>query len=257
MRRNVVGIVEAKALESEQYRLAKRFTQDATGALWWDCGDSTFEAIKITPEGWSIEKPSFPMFRRYPTIRPLTRPADEGDFLAIKPFLYITGAELLRVLCWTVSTPLVIASAVPTMHLLFHGPPQATKTTASRVLRYILDPSTELDDAEAIPRFVDGAIPFEDNRPRIGEEAKNDLCRSATGASVPHIITSLVIPFGVTAELKVRTVEIEMTTPNPEEFKRSDVFFREFRASLPSIMRGLLDTIVKTLARSNEIQTCK
>jgi hypothetical protein len=195
---NAINILRANAQfdgNSKQLylRVAYDTTKDETGTMrtnqttiYYDLTNPEWEAVRITPEGWSIVKAPV-LFRRHnalPQVDPSkTYPPDIFDqFIKL---LNIKGEEKKLLLkCY------IITSFIPEIDkpiLMLHGDPGGAKSTLEELIKKLIDPGAVLtlalprDIFELIQQLDHNHIAYYDNVSRIPDLISDQFCRASTG----------------------------------------------------------------------------
>jgi hypothetical protein len=260
--------LEARALfDAEERRVELRVAR-FEDAIWYDLSDEAWRAVKITPDGRSIEAaPAF--FRRYGVTAPQVEPSRNGNLRRLPDFVNLNDdadKALFQIYAATCLVP-----DIPHPLTIFHGEKGAAKTTAMRVLRRVVDPSQHdligmsrsLQDLEIV--LSHNYMPSFDNLDFLQGSQSNLLCSACTGGGISkrelysdedEIILSFrrcVTLNGINvvasrADLLDRSLLFELNRIEPENRKEESVFWREFEEALPEIMGGLFDTLSKAMA---------
>ena len=161
-------------------------TRTTITIMYYDLTNKEWGAIKITPEGWAIEKAPV-LFRRHnalPQVYPSkTYPPDIFDqFIKL---LNIKGEEKKLLLkCY------IIAAFIPEIDkpiLMLHGDPGGAKSTLEELIKKLIDPSAILtlalprDIFELIQQLDHNHIAYYDNVSRIPDLISDQFCRASTG----------------------------------------------------------------------------
>jgi hypothetical protein len=111
----------------------------ASDSIVIDIGSGDGQVVRVTPDGWNIGTVSEPTFYRFEHQLPLPLPTRHGDFTSLFDMLRIESeGEKLLLLAW------LCAAFMPNCSkpiLLQIGPPGAAKSTRSKIIRSIVDPS--------------------------------------------------------------------------------------------------------------------
>jgi len=102
-----------------------------------DLCDSTWRAIKVTADGWEIVAQPPVRFIRGEIMQPLPEPV-AGDIDTLFKYINVKEEERCLVLGWLVTT---MRSKGPYPALALQGEQGTAKSTATRVLRTLVDPS--------------------------------------------------------------------------------------------------------------------
>lgn len=169
----------------EPVPLATR-TAGRGGTFWYDLTNPTWQAVEVTPEGWTVRDNPPIMFTRYRHQAAQSAPQPGGDIRKILQYVNVKGMETLF-LCWLVSS---FVPDVPHPMPIFYGEKGAAKSTTCALLKALIDPSaletmTLQNDMRtlAVNLQQHWFLPF-DNVSHINEETSDTLCRAITGGGI-------------------------------------------------------------------------
>jgi hypothetical protein len=110
------------------------------GAIYLDLANDSWEAVRITGEGWDVV-PHVPVkFIRPPGMQALPRPQDGGTIDDLRPFLNFADEDQ-----WKLAVGWLIGTLRPNSQyplLILEGTHGSAKSTASKLLRALVDPNT-------------------------------------------------------------------------------------------------------------------
>ncbi|MCU9850556.1 hypothetical protein OEZ60_21510 [Defluviimonas sp. WL0024] len=268
--------MQAQALFDGAERPASLRVGKAAQGYALDLGASDWSSVEITPEGWRVHQSKEPRFRRSPGTAALPVPVPgSGDVGLLRDFVNVGGeADFLLVLGWLLGA---LRPDGPYPILVLSGEQGSAKSTTTRVLRSLVDPSTL--PARAFPGDErDLAIAAQgahvlafDNLSRIKPAMADGLCRLATGGGfatrklhsdaeeVLFQATRPVILNGIPdlaerADLADRAITLTLPTiPETERAFESD-FWERFEAARPRILAGLLDATSQAMADNDSVR---
>lgn len=270
-----LSVLEAKATyDNDQLELSNRFAI-RNGEIYIDLGDKWWRAAKITAAGWEILNKSPVMFRRYSHQRALPEPVGGGRLSDIHHYLRIKLKDDQHLLeAWLVACTF---ANVPRPAITFHGPQGASKTTTSRCIKALIDPSlTESVDlgkspADLAQTLDHHGVPCFDNLTNIPTWAADMLCRAVTGGAFTKrelysdnsdvimsfkrsiILTGINIPTHA-PDLLDRLLLIELDRIPANKRMDETTFWDKFNAKLPTLVGALLDAIAGTLRHLSTIE---
>lgn len=171
--------------EGEEREIHVRAAEEG-GVLYVDLADGDWRAIQIDSTGWRvIEKPGV-KFRRTLGMAALPEPQAGGNLRSLSRFLNVRPEHEVLLLSWVTYS---IRSKVPYPILAFSGVQGAGKTTASRILRALIDPSiTEIttqprSERDLVMAASNSRVLAFDNLSNISADFSDTLCRVATGGA--------------------------------------------------------------------------
>jgi primase-polymerase (primpol)-like protein len=211
--------------------------------------------IRVDGSGWSFEVDPPVLFRRLPNLKPLPDPEPGGSIEDLGRFVNLKGERDGRLFCAYVVTLCLPHVGRPI--LLATGPMGAGKSTASRVVKRLWDP-TEPETIRADPRdFLQkashGFLVMLDNQSRLSEVMSDTLCRLVTGeadskrklySDDEDVIYSLrrgVLLNGINVptergDVLDRSLAIELERLSDAERKTEEEIWESFEATHPKLL---------------------
>ncbi len=263
-----MNVLEAKAtFDGRQLPLCNRFAM-LDGVIYIDMADTEWRVIKVTANGWEILQKPPVMFRRYSHQQALPVPTRGGKLGDLHRHLAVrTNDDRLLIEAWLVAC---VFAEQPRPAIDFHGPQGASKSTAARILKSIIDPSvTESVDLGKAPadlaQVLDHhAVPCFDNVSSIPAWAADLVCRAVTGGAFSKrelysddqdilmtfkraiIITGINIPTHA-PDLLDRLLLIELERIAPDKRLDEATYWARFDADKSMLFGALLDGIAGAL----------
>jgi hypothetical protein len=262
--RQAIEILELQAYSSRRVELANRRTVQGNRTLL-DLGDPGWRMIAVTTEGWKVEPQSEPLFYRAQHQHPLIEPVGGSDPMELFTFLPVdTKEEELLIMTWALAA---LYPAIPNPILLFVGDPGSAKTTRSRRLRSLLDPSVipvlgGIEMSNLFLTFQHHAVPCFENVSHFKRKEADMFCRAVTGNGVqrrklytdsdqtlysfrrPIIINGIDIP-SARADFLDRCLVVNCR--RIDKFRTLQELDQQFEAARPRLLGTLLDLLVQTL----------
>lgn len=273
---DAVAALEGLAqFDGTEHPVYVRVAEGPDGALYIDLGDAGWEAIRITPEGWSIVADPPVRFRRSPTTAALPRPVRGGSVEGLRPFLNVlTDADFRLVVGWLVGA-LGPTGPYPVLALL--GEHGSAKSFTARLLVALVDPAS--NPLRGYPRegreVYIGArhrhvLAF-DNLGSLPGWLSDLFCGLATGTSGPlrRLYTDdEEVPFTAMRPLIITSIDDVMgrgdllsraiiinPPPIPEEKRHSEKrLWPEFEAAAPAAFGALLDALSAALRNLGRVR---
>lgn len=247
------------------------------GALYLDLASSAWQVVRINRDGWEIiDSRQAPVrFERSNTMLALPAPVAGGSVEGLRSFLNARRDEDWRLmLTWLL---FAFQPRGPFPVLTIQGEQGSAKSTTSRVLRNMIDPS-ELE-LRTIPKneedFMVGArrswILAYDNLSGLQAWLSDALCRVASGTSFgtrKHHTNTEEVFMRATRAVMVNGID-DMTTRSdlgrravaidlpsiPEADRRQEwTFWRDFEEARPRLLGALCGTLARVLALRPGIQ---
>ncbi|MGC1932636.1 MAG: hypothetical protein WA667_26990 [Candidatus Nitrosopolaris sp.] len=278
---NVLNILKAKAefdgnSKELHLRVAYGVKEDETGTarttrttISYDLTNKEWKAIKITPEGWTIEKARI-IFRRHntqPQVYP-SRDYPPDIFDRFLKLLNVKGEKTkLLVKCY------IIALLIPEIDkpiLMLHGDPGGAKSTLEELVRTLVDPSSVLtfalprDISELVQQLDHNYVVYYDNISRMPDWISDQFCRASTGggSSKRRLYTDdddkiynfrRCVGFNginlaaTKSDLLDRGLIIKVERIDDKLKRKKQHIWHEFEETRPQLLGYMLDILVKFL----------
>jgi hypothetical protein len=157
-----------------------------TGFIYIDLADESWKAVEIKPGGWNVVAEPPVRFRRSQAMHPLPAPERGGRFDELNEFLNVKEADDFLLICGALCS--YFRPGYPYPILVFQGEAGSAKSTATKVLRRLVDPNKA--DLRDPPHKIDDLLVTTlhnhvitvENASRISASLSDALCRLATGA---------------------------------------------------------------------------
>ena len=267
---SALNVIDAKANFDSTERTAHVRVASHGGKLYLDRCDPAWSAIEIDETGWRIVVEPPVRFRRSSGSVELPLPERGGSIDELNPFLNVRHArDFVLVVAWTLAA---LIDRGPYPVLAFAGEQGAAKSSASRILRALIDPNTA--PLRALPRndrelFIsanNAHLLVFDNVSGLPPWLSDTMCRLSSGggfsvrtlysnndevlfdAARPSILNGIgdVI---TRPDLADRALFITLK-PISEKKRRSDrELLAAFEKKRPRILGTLLDALVVGLGR--------
>jgi hypothetical protein len=271
-------VMEALAAECRRYgEHVDTFVRLASdgGRLYLDLATPTWEAVEIDCEGWRVVKRPPVYFRRPPGMQPLPIPVAGGSLGDIAELLHLDldsdGAMLIQ--GWLIGT---LHPQGPYPHLNLQGQQGSGKTTATKMLRHLIDPNISptrrqpKEEEDLILAAMNGHIVAIENVSGLPLWLSDLLCGLSTGiglsrrkkftdadealfyATRPAIINGIAA-VAVRGDLIDRLIAVELPTIREQTRKRESEIWAPFHEKHPAILGALLDAVSTALRRQDEV----
>jgi Bifunctional DNA primase/polymerase, N-terminal len=243
--------------------------------LYLDLCNEAWEVVKVTASGWEIVPDPNVRFRRSKGMMPLPTPKAGGSVELLRPYVNAADERI-----WVLLVAFLVGAfrpAGPYPVLILEGEAGSAKSTVSKLIRMLVDPSTPV--LRAPPReerdLVIGAhnnwlLAF-DNLSPLPASLSDALCRLATGggfatrelyrdldevifdATRPVILNGIDDPAS-RADLSDRGSVVSLK-PIPDESRRPEAeLLRSFDRDRPLILGALLDAVSRALRDQDSIR---
>jgi hypothetical protein len=158
--------------------------------IYYDLTSQLWEAIKVTPQGWLVEKTPTMMFRRYKNQTAQVYPSREYPDDIFDRFINLINVKnedsKLLLKCYIVA---LLIPDIPKAILMLHGEPNSAKTTLLELIKMLIDPCStrtltfRQENDELAQLFSHNYLPYFDNLSYISDWMSDAFCRAATGDS--------------------------------------------------------------------------
>jgi hypothetical protein len=237
------------------------------GNIYYDLANEKWEVVEISDTGWRVVAEAPVKFRRAKGVAALPTPV-KGSVDALRPHLNVaTDADYQLAVAWLLAA---MRPRGPYPSLAIHGEQGSAKSTASRVLRALADPSTSpvrsepRDPRDLIIAATNSWVVCLDNLSHLPAWLSDCLCRLATGggfstralytdqdeiifdAMRPTILNG-ISELAVRPDLQERSIILTLPTIPEAKRKTEREFWREFNAVKPEILGGLFAAIADGL----------
>lgn len=270
--RKVFDIMESNArFESPRIKLYNRAARK-NSSLYFDLCNGNF--VRITDKNWEIV-PASPLFRRFKHQQAQVEPVRGGNVWDIFKFLTIPEEDQFLLLVYIIS--LFIAGIAHPI-LAVCGDQGSAKSFLCALINRLLDPTlTERiiqpkNERDLIQTFRQKYVTVLDNLSKIDQRVSDILCQVCTGGGVSYrqlytdegeniaqlrhvvILNSIRLAI-INADLMDRSIIVKLKRINPKDRRPEHDLWREFDKSLPGILGGIFDTIVKAMAIYPTVKT--
>jgi len=258
---DAIGLLEWNARDTER-RIYVRVAPHGD-KVYIDRGTPAWDAIEIDKDGWRIIAKPPVAFRRSKGMGALPIPTAHDDVSGLREFLNIDDEHWPLLAGWALAA---YYPHGPFPVLALTGEAGTAKTTATRVLKSIIDPSTAA--LRAAPKNVEDLMIASnnswvlayDNLSGLGSDTSDALCRIATGGGyttralytngeeylidvMRPIILNGIDSIVTRGDLMDRALAVELL-PISESMRMDEAsFWRKFEAQRPAILGAFLTAL--------------
>jgi Bifunctional DNA primase/polymerase, N-terminal len=271
----VIDVLEGQArFDGPQRRVYIRVAE-RRGAIYIDLCDKAWRAIKITSKCWRIVKNPPVRFRRTAGMLPLPVPTSGGSIEELRPFLNVRSEKHFKLIVgWLLSN---FNPRGPYPVLLIQGEAGCAKSTASRLLRRLVDPnkcSLRAEPRETRDLMIAAAnarcVVF-DNISNLRPWLSDSFCRLATGGgfavrknysddqemlfeSANPILLNGIDGVVSRGDLLDRCIVIYLPVIPDQNRKPEKQFWSDFEKAQGRIFGALLDAVSMALKRLSKVK---
>jgi len=263
---SAMNVLHYMALEGPKISLHNRVAwhQDA---IRLDLADESCRAVKISKEGWTIEREPPTLFRRYKHQLPIADPVHGGDPWKLLDYLNVRLEDRLLLMVYVAS---LLIPDFPHPFLDLYGPQGAAKTTTEILLKELLDPSAvgicslPRNERELVQILDHNYLPYFDNVSSLPNWTSDAFCRATTGMGFSkrqlytddedviyrprcHIGVNGINIVAQRPDLLDRTLLIGLEQIPADRRRKITDLKAEFSRDAPLVLGGFLDTVVRAL----------
>lgn len=248
------------------------------GNIFIDLGNEQLEQVKITKDGWgimsSLDSPV--KFIHPPGFLSLPVPANGGSITQLRDFLNVGSDEdFYLIVAWLLKA---MTTTGPYPLMIIQGEQGSAKSTASRILRSLVDPSSvptqsfSRNERDLMIAAGNSWVLNFDNISGIKKKMSNALCRVSTGAGfrtrvlgtdAREMLFSISRPIIINSieevveahDLADRSLIVNLPAISANQRKPEDVFWREFEAVKPAILGAFYHAVVAGLQNVDDVHS--
>jgi 5S rRNA maturation endonuclease (ribonuclease M5) len=267
---DALGLIEAKAIFDGPELPVQVRVAELAGNIYLDLCNPQWEAVEVTPEGWSVlPSDKVPVkFRRARGMLALPRPVRGGRLDDLRRFLGIRDERQWRLLVGYLVMALRPRGPYPVFG--FHGEQGSGKSTAARLVRSLIDPhSVPLRSEPKEPRDLmiaanNAWLIALDNLSYLPAWLSDAFCRLATGGgfgtrelytndeeqlfdSMRPVILTGIEAVATRPDLLDRSILLELPSISEEDRKTEEELYAAVEPVRPGILGALLDAVACAL----------
>lgn len=261
---DALNTLTAKAyFEGKKHQVFIRIGE-LNGKFYYDLGDEKWSVVEIDSEGWRIvEKPPV-KFIRPSGYKSQIIPVRGGNVSELRKFVNVqSDDDWTLFLGWLVSC---FRPSGPYAILSLSGTQDAAKSTTTKMIRLLVDPSTALvraqpkEERDLMVGAKNNWLLAFDNLSHISETLSDALCRVSTGggqANREHytnadeylfdvmrpVVMNGIEELATRADLVDRTINVFLPSLKDEQRKDEKVLYSEYMQALPRILGAVLDIL--------------
>ncbi|MGD1838154.1 MAG: hypothetical protein ACPKPY_08870, partial [Nitrososphaeraceae archaeon] len=187
---SILNVLKAEAEFSENIKkLNVRVAKTDDFSIYYDLTNSKWESIKITTEGWEVDKKTPVLFKRYNNQQQQEIPAVYHKDDIFDRFIDLLNVKdeknKLLLKCYMIS---LFIPELSKPILILHGEQGSAKSTLQELIKMLVDPSVlrtlifPKDINELIQKLAHNYIAYFDNISNIQYWISDVLCRAVTGS---------------------------------------------------------------------------
>ena len=185
---DALSVLSSKALFQGEEKEVSLRVAEADGDIYLDLGNGDWQAIRVTPHGWSLTNTPPVSFRRPKSMMALPIPIPGGSVDLLREVVNISDDRQWTLFIGTILAALRPLGPYPVLAL--DGEQGTGKSHIARTVKSLIDPARAGNRGE--PRDVrdlmiaatNGWLLSFDNLSRISPELSDGLCRLSTGGGL-------------------------------------------------------------------------
>ena len=243
--------------------------------LYLDLANETWRAVEITRSGWQLVGRAPVMFRRPKTLGKLPAPVPGGKLDDLFGLFNLALPGQARLMLAYLLGAFQLGGPHPLLNV--SGEQGSAKSTATRLLKSLIDPATPLlrslprSEQDLLLAAQNNHILAIDNVSRLQPWMSDALCRLSTGGgigvrklysddeevvldAIRPVIVNGITEFVARPDLLDRAILLELA-PIPDAMRRTEKeVWARFEALHPSLLGLLLDLVSAILANLGQTQ---
>lgn len=271
---DALGVINGKACFDGHEEAVFQRVAERDGSLWLDLGNRAWQAVQITIYGWRVIDSPPIRFRRSPGMLALPSPIRGGKVGELDAYLNLQSqGDGVLVYSWLMAA-LRPRGPYPILNLL--GEQGTAKSTASRVLRALVDPftaplrSAQRDERDLQIAARNSHIIALDNMSNLAPWLSDALCRIATGGGLATrelysdsdeiifdaqrpVLLNGIEDVASRGDFIERSVIVYLAQIKESQRQEETRFWSAFEDARPRILGGLLDAAVAGLNNTDGV----
>lgn len=259
--------LEAKAQFDGPQRSVYVRVAELSGAIYVDLANERWDAVEITESGWRLVSDPPVRFRRARGMKALPDPKRAGSLDTLRQFVNVTTRDWALLLSWLVAA---YRPTGPYPVLVVQGEQGSCKSTLTRVVRSLVDPSTvplrtmSGDERDLMISAQNSWVAPFDNVSRLSQRMSDAICRLATGGGFTTrelysdnsevlfdaqrpVILNGIEEFVERDDLRDRALILSLPYVPDEKRRDEKTFWRQFEAARPQFLGALFDALAVAL----------
>ena len=270
---DAINTLEAIAKhEGELHHVHIRVFND-TKRILVDVCDQGRRVITVDANGWRVDKGSGVKFVCKRGMAALPIPSGKGDISLLGNYLNINGDDFPLIVGWLLCA---IGGVKPYPILILQGEQGSGKSTTSRVIRALVDPSSvplripPREPKDLLVSAMNTHVVTLDNLSGLSPEISDCLCRLSTGgghdvrqlySDTDQILIDIQKPIIINGiddiatrpDLAERALIINLPEIKPDNRRSESEFWHDFEQDKAAIFTGLLDCLVSGFTHRDSV----
>jgi hypothetical protein len=237
---------------------------EANGKLYYDLGDETWSVVEIDGAGWRVLSKSPVKFIRPSGYKAQVNPVRGGSLDELRRFINVSSED-----DWTLFIGWLISSyraTGPYAILSLAGTQDAAKSTTTKMVRLLIDPSTALvraqpkEERDLMVGAKNNWLLAFDNLSHVTEWLSDALCRVSTGGGQANrenytngdeylfdvmrpVAMNGIEELATRPDLADRTINVFLPSLRDDQRKDEKILYAEFNEALPRILGAIFNVL--------------
>ncbi|OGM30870.1 hypothetical protein A2630_02635 [Candidatus Woesebacteria bacterium RIFCSPHIGHO2_01_FULL_44_10] len=269
----VIGTLEGKAASEDDKKTLYNRIARVGGKIFYDLGDDR-QTVEIDNEGWRLSANCPVRFHRFKHQLPQAVPVSGGNWREILKYVNLRDSQ--SQLLFLTYIPAALIPDIPRVILVCAGLQGSAKSTAMRVARSLIDPSSAELASPARDLIELGQTAnhnfclYLDNMSPLNDELSDALCRLVTGIGFAKrklytddedILFNQKVAIGLTGinvvaqkpDVLDRCLILNFERINDDERLEEEQFWKQFNEEKPLLLGALFDVLSGVLKHASEI----
>jgi hypothetical protein len=237
---------------------------ELNGRLYYDLGDESWRVVEIDGDGWRVLDKSPVKFIRPAGYKAQVMPTRGGKLDELRDFINVSSDD-----DWTLFIGWLIScyrASGPYAILSLAGTQDAAKSTTTKMVRLLVDPSTALvraqpkEERDLMVGAKNNWLLAFDNLSHISESLSDALCRVSTGGGQANrenytngneylfdvmrpVVMNGIEELATRPDLADRTINVFLPSLTDDKRKDEKVLYAKYEAALPRILGVIFDAL--------------
>lgn len=269
----IIGTLEGKATSEDDKKTLYNRIARVGGKIFYDLGDDK-QAVEIDNEGWRLSVDCPVRFHRFKHQLPQAVPVPGGNWREVLKYVNLRDPQ--SQLLFLTYIPAVLIPDIPRAILVCAGLQGSAKSTAMRIARSLIDPSSAELASPARDLIELGQAAnhnyclYLDNMSPLNDELSDALCRLVTGIGFAKrklytddedVLFNQKVAVGLTGinvvaqkpDVLDRCLILNFERISDDERLEEEQFWKQFNEEKPLLLGALFDVLSGVLKHSRGI----
>jgi hypothetical protein len=251
---------------------------EAGGKIYYDLGDEAWRVVEIDSDGWRVLSKSPVKFVRPAGYKAQVMPVGGGSLDELRRFINVSSED-----DWTLFVAWLVSSyraTGPYAILSLAGTQDAAKSTTTKMLRLLVDPSTALvrsqpkEERDLMVGAKNNWLLAFDNLSHVSEWLSDALCRVSTGGGQANrenytngdeylfevmrpVVMNGIEELATRPDLADRTINVFLPSLRDDQRKDEKTLYEEYNEAMPLILGAIFDVLSAAIKNLPSTQLVK